>query len=98
MVLSELIANAGLIDEHDAAALGEGWIGMKTVSGLALVKGLAMGHAVYHQPRVTIVQVMAEDITAERQRVYQAFDRRSEERRVGKECVSTCRSLWLPYP
>src|SRR3546814_10931882 len=22
---------------------------------------------------------------------------RSEERRVGKECVSTCRSLWLPY-
>src|SRR3546814_9455284 len=22
---------------------------------------------------------------------------RSEERRVGKECVSTCRSLWSPY-
>src|SRR3546814_2441450 len=22
---------------------------------------------------------------------------RSEERRVGKECVSTCRSRWLPY-
>src|SRR3546814_16070781 len=30
-----------------------------------------------------------------------AFDRgrrlRSEERRVGKECVSTCRSRWSPY-
>src|SRR3546814_318802 len=25
-----------------------------------------------------------------------AFDR-SEERRVGKECVSTCRSRWSPY-
>src|SRR3546814_5092679 len=25
------------------------------------------------------------------------FDRRSEERRVGKECVSTCRSRWSPY-
>src|SRR3546814_19608987 len=24
--------------------------------------------------------------------------RRSEERRVGKECVSTCRSRWSPYP
>src|SRR3546814_13206670 len=24
-------------------------------------------------------------------------DRRSEERRVGKECVSTCRSRWAPY-
>src|SRR3546814_1285977 len=26
-----------------------------------------------------------------------AFDNRSEERRVGKECVSTCRSRWSPY-
>src|SRR3546814_11775794 len=25
-----------------------------------------------------------------------AFSRRSEERRVGKECVSTCRSRWSP--
>src|SRR3546814_15060146 len=24
-------------------------------------------------------------------------DSRSEERRVGKECVSTCRSRWSPY-
>src|SRR3546814_15061858 len=26
------------------------------------------------------------------------FPIRSEERRVGKECVSTCRSRWSPYP
>src|SRR3546814_14823318 len=26
-----------------------------------------------------------------------ALARRSEERRVGKECVSTCRSRWSPY-
>src|SRR3546814_17737134 len=25
------------------------------------------------------------------------FGKRSEERRVGKECVSTCRSRWSPY-
>src|SRR3546814_13441013 len=25
------------------------------------------------------------------------FDSRSEERRVGEECVSTCRSQWSPY-
>src|SRR3546814_1992229 len=25
------------------------------------------------------------------------LDTRSEERRVGKECVSTCRSRWSPY-
>src|SRR3546814_16048476 len=28
---------------------------------------------------------------------YLASDKRSEERRVGKECVSTCRSRWSPY-
>ena len=27
----------------------------------------------------------------------QALRRRSEERRVGKECVSLCRSRWSPY-
>src|SRR3546814_11608010 len=26
------------------------------------------------------------------------YGTRSEERRVGKECVSTCRSRWWPYP
>src|SRR3546814_16905444 len=29
---------------------------------------------------------------------YNLHSRRSEERRVGKECVSTCRSRWSPYP
>src|SRR3546814_9159460 len=28
---------------------------------------------------------------------YTLFCQRSEERRVGKECVSTCRSRWSPY-
>src|SRR3546814_19940156 len=28
---------------------------------------------------------------------YSVFAARSEERRVGKECVSTCRSRWSPY-
>src|SRR3546814_3955816 len=29
--------------------------------------------------------------------VHQTREGRSEERRVGKECVSTCRSRWSPY-
>src|SRR3546814_1899912 len=34
----------------------------------------------------------------QRQRVRQRkLAKRSEERRVGKECVSTCRSRWSPY-
>src|SRR3546814_14920357 len=34
-------------------------------------------------------------IPQQRSRISQS--RRSEERRVGKECVSTCRSRWSPY-
>src|SRR3546814_13360308 len=30
-------------------------------------------------------------------RIAQRGETRSEERRVGKECVSTCRSRWSPY-
>src|SRR3546814_13972930 len=29
--------------------------------------------------------------------IERAVARRSEERRVGKECVSTCRARWSPY-
>src|SRR3546814_10990332 len=29
--------------------------------------------------------------------VFLVYRYRSEERRVGKECVSTCRSRWAPY-
>src|SRR3546814_3480465 len=32
-----------------------------------------------------------------RSRAFGKFLDRSEERRVGKECVSTCRSRWSPY-
>src|SRR3546814_4659620 len=31
------------------------------------------------------------------QQIFLVGDDRSEERRVGKECVSTCRSRWSPY-
>src|SRR3546814_13663369 len=38
----------------------------------------------------------AEALAAYRLAVLRASER-SEERRVGKECVSTCRSRWSPY-
>ncbi|MFL0357507.1 phosphoenolpyruvate--protein phosphotransferase [Erythrobacter sp. GH1-10] len=79
MVLSELIANAELIDEEEARGLSEEQTGPQVVNGLTLVKGLAVGQAVYHQPRVQITQVVAEDIEAERQRVYRAFDKMREQ-------------------
>ena len=79
MVLSELIAHNELIDEEEALALGRYGTEPELVSGLTLVKGLAFGNAVFHQPRVEIGQVVAEDTEAERQRVYRAFDRMREQ-------------------
>src|SRR3546814_1911881 len=37
------------------------------------------------------------DLILPRYSVAVNVDRTSEERRVGKECVSTCRSRWSPY-
>ncbi|HUD28488.1 MAG TPA: phosphoenolpyruvate--protein phosphotransferase [Novosphingobium sp.] len=79
MVLSELITNADLIDEEDARSLGAGQTGPVQLHGLTLVKGLAVGVAVYHQPRVTIEHIVAEDTEAERQRVIMAFERMREQ-------------------
>ncbi len=78
MVLSELISNAGLVDDEQAA-LSPQQTGPVRLPGLTLVKGLAMGTAVYHQPRITIEHVMAEDRDAELQRVYLAFDKMREQ-------------------
>jgi phosphotransferase system enzyme I (PtsP) len=79
MVLSELIANAGLIDEDDFLGSGALSNEPERLQGMALVKGIASGTAVFHQPRVTIEQVVADDIEAERQRVYLAFDKMREQ-------------------
>ncbi len=79
MVLSELIANAGLVDEKrsegDRVQTAQG----ARLSGLKLVEGMARGHAVYHQPRIVIEHTVAEDTEAERHRVYSAFDKMREQ-------------------
>src|SRR3546814_1104992 len=45
--------------------------------------------------RIATTSVTAEGLTA--QGTLTGDMARSEERRVGKECVSTCRSWWSPY-
>ena len=78
MVLSELIANAGLADR--AATAGDPReAGSARLTGQKLVLGMAEGHAVYHQPRVLIEHTVAEDIEAERHRVYSAFRKMREQ-------------------
>jgi len=79
MVLAELINNAGLVDDEEAFGASPNLTGPQRLTGLTLVKGLASGVAVFHQPRVTIGHVVAEDTEAERQRVFLAFDKMREQ-------------------
>ena len=73
MVLAELIAAAGLIDEGTPGGVGARDSGPTQLTGLKLVDGMARGHAVFHQPRVIVEHSIAEDVEVERQRVYSAF-------------------------
>jgi phosphotransferase system enzyme I (PtsP) len=76
MVLSELIASARLAD------VGRGGRrdgGSQRLSGLKLVAGMAKGVAVFHQPRVMVEHTVADDIEAERARVYSAFRKMREQ-------------------
>jgi phosphotransferase system enzyme I (PtsP) len=77
MVLSELIANADLVDEPSAR--GGNDTGTISLTGLPLVKGAAAGVAIFHQPNVRIEHTVAEDVEAERHRVYSAFDKMREQ-------------------
>src|SRR6187399_414769 len=79
MVLSEMLHNAGLVDDESVGTLEATHSGQQLLEGLQLVKGLALGHAVFHQPRIVIEQTVAEDTEAERQRVYLAFDKMREQ-------------------
>src|SRR3546814_15258856 len=57
------------------------------------IAGHHIGYIVGHR-RVRRRQLDSELLQA---RIDPAGHGRSEERRVGKECVSTCRSRWSPY-
>jgi phosphotransferase system enzyme I (PtsP) len=79
MVLSELIAGAGLADRSAGSLTAARDSGSMRITGLRLVAGMARGNAVYHQPRIMIEHTVAEDVEAERQRVYSAFRRMREQ-------------------
>ena len=79
MVLSELISNAGLVDDSRANATRAPQTQGQRLSGLKLVEGMGRGFAVYHNPRIVIEHTVAEDTEAERARVYSAFAKMREQ-------------------
>jgi len=77
MVLSEMIAAARLVDGSRRGTRVDA--GPLRLSGLKLVTGMAKGEAVFHQPRVVVEHTVADDIEAERARVYAAFRKMREQ-------------------
>src|SRR5215204_4942284 len=77
MVLSEMIAGARLVDSARRGRVRSA--GPLRLTGLKLVAGMAKGAAVFHEPRVIVEHTVAEDIEAERERVYSAFRKMREQ-------------------
>src|SRR5881628_1873368 len=76
-VLSERIAAARLVDGARRRRLRSA--GPLRLSGLKLVSGMARGEAVFHEPRILVEHTVAEDVEAERDRVYSAFRKMREQ-------------------
>jgi phosphotransferase system enzyme I (PtsP) len=77
MVLSEMIAGARLVDGARRSRMRSA--GPLRLSGLKLVAGMAKGQAVFHEPRIVVEHTVADDIEAERDRVYAAFRKMREQ-------------------
>src|SRR3546814_1654581 len=60
---------------------------------LKTMAGLQMTHVPYKGGCPALADLVGGQI----QLMLENIQSRSEERRVGKECVSTCRSRWSPY-
>ena len=79
MVLAELLASEGLVDDVAAAKARGQASGPLRLTGLKLVEGFGRGVATLHQPRVVIEHTVADDTEAERRRVYGAFTKMREQ-------------------
>ncbi|RME94518.1 MAG: GAF domain-containing protein, partial [Alphaproteobacteria bacterium] len=72
MVLAELIASGELaagdaLDDADREA-------MQHVTGICLSEGLALGHVVFHEPRVVVTELIALDVEQELERLEAATE------------------------
>src|SRR3546814_17574282 len=84
------LANAGALSWHEFAT--------KVADGAGYDTSLVLPMPVVKRSNTSLISTRG-TILRSFDQALDAFlgDIRSEERRVGKECVSTCRSRWSPY-
>jgi phosphotransferase system enzyme I (PtsP) len=90
MVVAELAARGDLVNPLEIAANQGGGLLPVRLAGIRLNGGLAMGPAALHEPKILIRHVVAEDVTAELQRLRQAV---AAMREAIDELVATSRGL-----
>src|SRR3546814_11842069 len=99
ILVDDIVDSAGTLC-NAAAALKEG--GAEDVVAYC-THGVLSGAAVPRVEKSALKELVITDSIGATQEAASACDKilvltiRSEERRVGKECVSTCRSRWSPY-
>lgn len=69
MVLAEVIASGGLREVASEVAADVTHVRSHHLRGDSLAEGVALGHAVLHEPRVVIQNLIAENVPAERKRL-----------------------------
>src|SRR3546814_13884124 len=93
---SDLTARGQCETRHDVATATESGSPRMRIPALALLATLSLFGACQQNAPMNKSEVVHGYVTD-----MNAFDQfiagRSEERRVGKECVSTCRSRWSPF-
>jgi phosphotransferase system enzyme I (PtsP) len=72
MVVSELVGAGELVNPQEITTASDAGLLPQRIKGTTLSGGLAMGHAVLHQPRLTIREMVAEDPQEELDRLLAA--------------------------
>src|SRR3546814_18427387 len=89
---------SALIRKHDSISIAVAWGGITEVAQTLLAHSEKF-ESVLLGVDFSATEAALVDCLVDVPNAYVAKNRpgRSEERRVGKECVSTCRSRWSPY-
>jgi phosphotransferase system enzyme I (PtsP) len=69
MVVAELVTAGELVSPQEIASSSDSGLLPQRIKGMTLNGGLAMGHAVLHQTRLTLREMMADDPQAELERL-----------------------------
>src|SRR5439155_5489070 len=73
MVVAELVTAGELVNPQEITSASDAGLLPQRLNGTALNGGLAMGHAVLHQPRLTLREMVAEDPELELARLRRAL-------------------------